>query len=113
MACSIACIIPREGSILPSKASSPINMQFCMFCGKICLEMAKIAIEIGKSREVPDFSSSAGARFMSSFCFGKLKPELAMAERIRSRLSLIVLLAIPTILNAGRPRLRSASMVIS
>ena len=106
-------IMPRTGFISPFKASPPANMELCMFCGKICLETPKIAIEIGKSSQIPDFSRSEGARFTTIFCAGKSSCELLIAERILSLLSLIDLLGIPTILNRGRPLLESASIVIS
>ena len=52
---------------------------------------------------------SAGARLMVTFLSGKEKSELTRALLTRSRASEMVLLAIPTILKAGRPLFMSPS----
>ena len=70
-----------------------------------------MANAMGKSRWVPSLRSSAGARLMTTLCLGKLKYELRKAERIRSRLSSMILLARPTMLKQGRPCTRSPSTV--
>ena len=67
---------------------------------------------IGKSRPVLAFGMSAGARFAVIFWRGKEKPELTMAERIRSRLSMMDLLGMPTILKFGSPWLALQSISI-
>lgn len=73
--------------------------------------MAKMTIAMGRSSEVPIFFNSAGARLMTTFSRGKMKPEFRMADLIRSLLSSMVRLAMPTMLSAGSPRQRSPSTV--
>ena len=67
---------------------------------------------IGRSRWAPSLGSSAGARLTVILRFGKVKPELTRALRTRSRDSLMVLAAMPTILKAGRPLFESPSTSI-
>lgn len=62
-----------------------------------------MAMAMGRSRWEPFLVSSAGARLIVTFLVGKMRPELEMADRTRSLASEMVLLAIPTILKAGRP----------
>ncbi len=68
-----------------------------------------MANAMGKSRCVPSLASSAGARLIVTRLSGKRNPELTSAARTRSRASETVLLAMPTILKAGRLRLTSPS----
>ena len=67
---------------------------------------------IGRSKYDPSFEKSAGARLIVIFLAGKRSPAFDMALRTRSRASHTVLLAMPTILNEGRPRLESPSTSI-
>ena len=109
LACSAILMTPRIGRILPSNESSPAKRESAMSVGKSCRESTKMANAIGKSRLVPFFINSAGARLMVTFLSGKEKPELTRAERTRSLASLMVLLAMPTMLKAGRPLFISPS----
>lgn len=69
----------------------------------------RTARAIGRSRCEPFLTNSAGARLTVTFLAGKMRLELTMAARTRSRASEMVLLAIPTILKAGRLLLLSPS----
>ncbi len=109
LAHSVILIMPRIGRILPFNESSPANRLSAMSLGKSCRESTKIANAMGKSRPVPFFISSAGARLIVTFLSGKEKSELTRAERTRSLASLMVLLAMPTMLKAGRPLFISPS----
>lgn len=62
-----------------------------------------MAIAIGRSSQLPVFWRLAGARLIVRWSAGKAKPEFLSAKRMRSRLSSMVLLAMPTIENALRP----------
>lgn len=111
---SMMFIMPVIGLISPFKDSSPANMESFTSRCKSCSESVRMANEIGKSKEVPLLDKLAGARFIVILCLGKVKPELVMAERIRSLLSAIDLLTIPTMLKQGRPeRFMSPSTVIN
>ena len=97
-------MMPLMGFISPLRDNSPTNMRPTRSCCNSCCESVRIDNAIGKSRPVLSLLISAGARLMVILLLvGKLNPEFRMAERIRSRLSAIGLLAIPIILKAGRP----------
>ena len=103
--------MPLMGFKLPSKDNSPTNIRFCRSFANSCRERLRIARVIGRSRWVLSLRSSAGARLIIILCRGKSNKELRRAERMRSRLSVIILPGIPTILKAGRPRVASPSTV--
>ncbi len=56
-----------------------------------------------RSKAVPSFLMSAGARLTVTFFGGMSKPEFFMAVSIRSRLSRIALSGRPTTVNEGMP----------
>ena len=58
---------------------------------------------MGRSKPVPPFRTSAGARLTVIRCGGKWKPEFRMAVRTRSRLSLTLVSGRPTRLKLGNP----------
>ena len=101
--------MPLTGLISPFNDNSPTNalLETSLFTN--CSESNKTDNAIGKSKYVPSFKSSAGAKLMVTFLSGNENPELVMALRTRSLASLIVLLAMPTILKAGSPRFISPS----
>ncbi len=103
--------MPRTGFRQPSSESSAMKARFVRFSSASCLEITRIARAIGRSRWVPSLGNSAGARLMVTFLAGKVKPELVMAERTRSRASKMVLVAMPTMLKLGRLLALSASTV--
>ncbi len=102
LAASTILIMPRTGLTSPSRETSPTKSLFSTSVGSNCFERTRTARAIGRSRCEPSLTSSAGARLMVTFLSGKDRSELVMAERTRSRASVIVLLAMPTILKAGR-----------
>ena len=59
----------------------------------------------------PSFLRSAGARLITTFFAGKVKPEFFIAERTLSRASLIAVSGNPTIEKAGKPPSTSVSTV--
>ena len=61
---------------------------------------------MGRSKWLPDFGISDGDKFMMIFCAGKEKFNDKSADFTRSALSLIEAPASPTILSAGKPRLK-------
>ncbi len=63
--------MPRTGFVVPSSESSPIKSLSVRSDGKSCCERTRIANAIGKSRCVPSFSSSAGARLIVTFFWGE------------------------------------------
>lgn len=103
MAHSIMLIMPLTGRIWPSSASSPANIRFVVSEVRSCSESVRMLNAIGKSSDAPVFAILAGARLMMILRRGKMKPELRMAERMRSRLSSIVRLGRPVIVKLGRP----------
>lgn len=103
MAHSIILIMPLTGRIWPSSASSPANIRFAVSEVRSCSESVRMLNAIGKSSDAPVFAMLAGARLMMILRRGKMKPELRMAERIRSRLSSMVRLGRPVIVKLGRP----------
>lgn len=105
-------MMPRTGRISPSRDSSPTNRRFSRSAGRTCWARERIATAMGRSRWEPFLANSAGARLIVTFLVGKMRPELAIADRTRSRASETVLLAIPTILKAGRPLLALPSTSI-
>ncbi len=109
MACSAIFIMPWTGRISPSKASSPTKTVSARSSRGNCLVSARMATAIGRSSQLPVLGSSAGARFTVILSPGKMKPELRIAERIRSRLSSTVRFGIPTIKNEFRERVMSLS----
>lgn len=103
LAASTVLMMPLTGLISPSKANSPTKTNPLMSVGRSCPESTRRATAMGRSRWEPSLVSSAGARLIVTFLVGKRKSELTRAERTRSRDSVIVLLAMPTILKQGRP----------
>ena len=101
--------MPLTGLVLPSSESSPTKALFSRWLLLTWPESANTARAIGRSRCEPSLVSSAGAKFTVTFLAGKTNPEFVIARRTRSRASDTVLDAIPTILNAGRDLLLSAS----
>ena len=79
-AASTILIIPRMGRSWPVRESSPTKSLFAVSEARSCLLRVKMARAIGKSRYVPFFCSSAGARLIMTLSDGKLKEELVMAE---------------------------------
>ena len=67
---------------------------------------------MGRSRKVPSFGRLAGAKLIVTLRSGKVKFEFIRLLLTLSLASLMDLLPIPTILNAGRPRLESPSTSI-
>ncbi len=102
-------MIPRTGRSLPSRDSSPTNKRSLRSLARSCPDRTRIKRAMGKSKKAPSFKSSAGARLTVILVAGKVKFEFIMALLTRSRDSETVLLAIPTILKAGRPLLESLS----
>ena len=100
---SIMLIMPLIGLIWPSNESSPANMRLYRSDCKSCSDSARMFRAIGKSREDPFLERLAGARLMTSLRRGKVKPELRMADFIRSRLSSMMRLGRPMIEKEGRP----------
>lgn len=109
LAVSTTLMIPLTGRKSPSKESSPTNRASLRSRARSWPERTRTAKAMERSRWVPVLSNSAGARLMVSLSSGKVKPELVRAERTRSLDSETVLLAMPTMLNDGRPREESPS----
>ena len=58
---------------------------------------------MGRSKWLPSFCMSAGARFTVILFAGRARPRPASAPRTRSRLSATALSGSPTTMNAGKP----------
>ena len=102
-------IMPVTGRISPFRASSPTNELLFRFDCKSCLESARMPNAIGKSSAVLAFRNWAGAKFTTILRLGKVNWELVIAERMRSRLSEILLSAMPMIVKLGSPWFASQS----
>src|ERR1019366_5050120 len=70
---------------------------------------ARIARATARSKAVPDFGRSAGARFTTTFFGGTGNPTCRSAERTRSRHSFTAASGRPTIVRPGRPAPIAAS----
>ena len=96
-------ITPETPLNLPSRDSSPrTRLSFNEFSGKLPVA-AKRLNAMGKSKWVPSFLKSAGARFMVMGRAKILYPRFLRAERTLSRLSFKAVSARPTMLNDGIP----------
>ena len=104
--------IPRTGRTSPSSDNSPTTIARLRFSGGNSPIVPSKARAIGKSKPEPILRKEAGARFTTTLRTGKLYPELLTADRIRSRLSLIVLSGNPTILKTLIPTETSTSTSI-
>ena len=92
---------PRTERSLPSRASSPRRI---VSANKSCLTIpsdASMPTAIGKSKELPSFLISAGARLIVIRVRGKAYPQFLIAASTLSRDSLTALSGSPTIVNAG------------
>ena len=97
---------------VPSSDNSPKKAVFSIeFCSTKPAS-AKIPIAIGKSKLVPSFFISAGAKFTITFITGKVKPEFLTAERTLSRASLTAASGNPTIATLGSEFEKSTSTSI-
>ena len=104
--------MPCTGRISPSSDNSPTTMARLRFSGGNNPIVPNKARAIGKSKPEPILRKGAGARFTTTLRTGKLNPELLTADKIRSRLSLIVLSGRPTILKTLIPTVTSTSTSI-
>ena len=102
-------IIPLMGLTSPFRDSSPTNTLPRTSAMINWPDRTSIDKAIGRSKYAPSLGSSAGAKLMVTFLSGNEKSEFTTALRTRSRDSLMVLLAIPTILKAGSPLFISPS----
>ena len=85
---------PSTWQTLPSRASSPRKAD--RGGGALRITASAIATAIGRSRPLPSFRNSAGARLTVSRRRGNSRPLLRIAERTRSRASLTEVAAMPT-----------------
>ena len=95
----------------PSKDNSPRNA-ILRSSGIFIPCSFNIPIAIGKSKLVPSFLMSAGARLTITLPVGNVKPEFLIAEWTLSRASLIELSGNPTMLILGREFVVSTSTSI-
>src|SRR5436190_13414573 len=87
----------------PSSATSPSAVYPASSSSGSTSIAARSANAIGRSKWLPSFSTSAGARLTVMWRDGNDSPRAAKAERTRSRDSATVLSGNPTTANAGRP----------
>ena len=85
----------------PFNPTSPIAIYFSKILDFIMDIDANMPNIIGKSKCVPSFKISAGARFIVILCGGKISPKLESAALILSILSLTALSPRPTIVIPG------------
>ncbi len=100
---------PRVAWIDPSRDNSPSSTVSAISRRSTMPDAARMPRAIGKSNEEPALRTSAGARLTVMRCGGNSKPELRMALRTRSRLSLTLVSGRPTIVNDGKPYPTSTS----
>ena len=103
--------MPLISFISPARESSPKKAKSSrVLCGSF-LSATKRAKAMARSKPLPSFFMSAGARFTIIFCGGREKPLFLSAARTLSLASFIAASGRPTMSKAGRPAARSASMV--
>ena len=100
---------PVTGLICPSSESSPTIMYSASVSAGSSPAAPSKAIAMGRSNPEPILRKGAGARLTTILRIGKLKPELANAARMRSRLSRMVPSGNPTMVNWLSPSERSTS----
>ncbi len=93
----------------PSSASSPANRCRSSALGSTMPAAASTPSAMGRSKPVPSFRMSAGARFTVTFFEGSSKPQFLMADATRTLLSLTALSGKPTRAKKGRPSAMSTS----
>ncbi len=103
---------PRTGRSSPSSPSSPSRANFSSSpFAATCPVPARIPTAIGRSKALPDFAMSAGARLMVMRLGGTTKPLFWMAATTRSFPSFTAPCGRPTVEKEGRPLATSASTV--
>ncbi len=96
---------PGVALIWPSRASSPIAAKPWMASGEIASIATISASAIGKSKWLPSFGRSAGARLTVMWVHGRPRPIAWSAFRTRSRLSATALSGKPTMAKTCCPGL--------
>ena len=71
LAANIIGIIALTPLIAPLKASSPINSYCCKSRTGICFEAARMPMAMARSKPLPLFGKSAGARLTMILRFGR------------------------------------------
>ena len=87
----------------PSRASSPIISYWLISFTGTCPDAINMPIAIGRSNRPPVFGISAGAKFTVIRLAGNSNPELIIAPRTLSLLSLTAVSGKPTVEKAGKP----------
>ena len=100
---SAYAIEPRTGRTVPSNASSPNNNAPSRRSIGTWPVAHRIAAAIGRSKAVPLFFISAGARFTVTWSLGVSNPHEAIAHLIRDLASRTAPSGIPTIVSPGMP----------
>ncbi len=104
---------PRIARSEPSSPSSPTAARPVNAVASSCFVATRMPSAIGRSKAVPSFRMSAGARFTVIRRGGTANPEFTSAAPTRSRLSFTAPAGRPTIVNCGSPVAASTSTVTS
>ena len=102
---------PRTVSTSPESDNSPTAARPPSASRSMIPQDAMIASAMGRSYAGPSLRTSAGERLIVMRATGKLRRQLAMAARTRSRLSLTAASGRPTSSNMGIPSTVNASTV--